>query len=81
MKRKDILSGRLKELCREKNMSYYTLAYKSAVPITTIMNIVNGATKNPGVFTIIKLCGGLGITVQEFFETDCFYNIEHEMDS
>lgn len=81
MRRKDVLSRRVKELCSEKNMSYYTLAYKSAVPITTIMNIVNGVTKNPGVFTIAKLCDGLGITVQDYFETDGFGNQEQDMDS
>lgn len=81
MKSQDILSKRIKELCRERNMSYYILAYKSTVPITTIMNIVNCVTKNPGIFTIIKLCDGLGITVQEFFETDYFYNIEKETDA
>lgn len=78
MRNQTILSRRLRELCKEKEMSYYILAYKSTVPITTIMNIVNCVTKNPGVFTVIKLCDGLGITIREFFDTKYFCNGEEE---
>lgn len=78
MRNQTILSRRLQELCEEKGMSYYILAYRSAVPITTIMNIVNCVTKNPGVFTVIKLCGGLGITAREFFDADYFCDVEEE---
>lgn len=76
MNNQKVLSERIAELCKEKKMSYYLLSYHSAVPITTIMNIINCTTKNPGVFTIIKLCDGLGITVKEFFDTEEFRNIE-----
>ena len=72
MKEQKILSKRIISLCEERNMSYYSLAYKSSVPFTTILNIVNCSTKNPGVFTIIKICDGLGITIQEFFDIEEF---------
>ncbi|MDO4338435.1 MAG: helix-turn-helix transcriptional regulator [Eubacteriales bacterium] len=73
-----LLAERICELCKERRMSYYLLSYKSTVPITTIMNIIHCATKNPGIFTLIKLCDGLGITIQEFFDTEEFKNIERE---
>lgn len=76
MNNQKVLSQRIAELCKERKMSYYLLSYYSAVPITTVMNIINCTTKNPGVFTIIKLCDGLGITVKEFFDTEEFKNIE-----
>lgn len=78
MREQKILAERINVLCRERKMSYYSLSYKSTVPITTIMNIVHCITKNPGIFTIIKLCDGLGITIQEFFDTEEFQNIERE---
>lgn len=80
MREQKLLAKRIKTLCEEKKMSYYLLSYKSTVPITTIMNIIHCTTKNPGIFTIIKLCDGLGITIQEFFETEEFQNIEREAD-
>lgn len=54
------------------------LSYRSTVPLTTIMHILNGKTKNPGIFTIIKICNGLGITMTEFFSSNDFLNIEFE---
>lgn len=78
MREQKKLARRIIQLCEERSMSYYCLSYKSTVPITTIMNIVRCVTKNPGVFTIIKICDGLGITIQEFFDAEEFNNIEKE---
>lgn len=79
MSPQEILSKRITELCQEKNMSYYSLSYKSAVPTSTLQNIIKGSSKNPGIFTICKLCSGLGITVQEFFESQDFTGIEQDI--
>lgn len=67
-----ILADRINYFCKEKGMSYYSLSYKSTVPLTTLLHIVDGSTKNPGIFTIIKICDGLGMTLKDFFDTDDF---------
>ena len=59
-------------------MSYYSLSYRSAVPLTTLMHIMDCSTRNPGIFTIMKICNGLNISVAEFFDTKEFQNIEYE---
>ena len=41
------LAIRIKELCKEYGISFYELSYKSAVPMTTLMHIVNASTNNP----------------------------------
>ena len=51
------------------------LAIKSGVPLTTIKNILNGASLNPGVSTLNKICGGFGITLADFFGDDVFAEI------
>ena len=78
MKEQKILSNRIQELCRARRMSSYLLAYKSGVPITTVMNIIYCTTKNPGIFTVIKLCGAFGITICDFFDTEEFRQMEKE---
>lgn len=78
MKEQKILAERIISLCKDRKLSFYLLSYKSTVPITTILNIVNCVTKNPGIFTLIKICDGLGVTIQEFFDTEEFRNIEKE---
>ena len=49
------------------------------VPPSTVKNILNGASKNPGVVTIKMLCDGLGISVVEFFDTEEFRKLEQEI--
>lgn len=55
MMKKDVqkmLIVRIDQLCKEKGLSYYTLSYKATIPMTTLLNIMEGNTQNPGVFTI-----------------------------
>ena len=74
----DFLVQRIVELCAEKNMTRYKLSYKSTVPLTTITNILNGKSQNPGVFTIMKICDGLDIGLDEFFDTKEFHELKKD---
>lgn len=78
MKDQEILANRIKHYCKLRRMTYYALAYRSAVPLTTLMHIMNGSTKNPGIFTIAKLCNGLDITIPELFDSEEFANIGYD---
>ena len=73
------VKNRLLQLCEEKNMSIHKLAMESAVPPSTIKNILYGKSQNPGIVTIKMLCDGLGITLVDFFNTDSFINLEQEI--
>ena len=72
------LAKRIYLLCKRQGISYYALSYRSAVPMTTLMHIIDGSTKNPGLFTIIKICNGFNMTVKEFFDAEEFIGIEDE---
>ena len=74
------LAKRICFLCQRQGISYYTLSYRSTVPMTTLMHIIDGSTKNPGLFTIIKICNGLNTTVKDFFDAEEFIGIEDEID-
>lgn len=50
MSEQEKLANRIKTLCSAKDMSYYTLSYRSAVPMTTLMHIIDCSTQNPGDF-------------------------------
>lgn len=73
-----LLSDRINHYCTQLQMSYYELSYRSTVPLTTLMHIMKGSTRNPGIFTMIRICNGLGITVSEFFQAEEFANIEFD---
>ena len=61
--------NRLLQLLGEREMSIYKLAVESAVPPSSIKNILYGKSQNPGIVTIKMLCDGFGITLIEFFNT------------
>lgn len=73
------VKNRLLELCGEKGMSIRKLAIESAVPPSTIKNILYGKSVNPGIVTIKMLCDGMGITLYEFFDTDIFRTLDQEI--
>lgn len=66
------LKARIDQLCKVKGYTYYNLAYKSSVPITTLLHVMNGESANPGLYTIVKICDGLDMTLMEFFNTKEF---------
>ncbi len=48
--------------------------------VTTLMHIVNCSTKNPGIFTIFKICNGLNISITEFFSAEEFAEMEYKLE-
>ena len=55
------------------------LASLSALPPSSLKNILYGKSQNPKILTIKLLCDGLGITLGEFFSTPEFDALEQEL--
>ena len=70
---------RILQLCEERNMSINKLATLSALPPSSVKNILYGESQNPKLLTIKLLCDGLGITLGEFFSTPEFDALEQEI--
>ena len=64
----DVLE-RIKQMCRERNLSCYELAKRSGIPYSTLNTLLLKGTQ-PSLPTLSKLCSGLGITLQQFFAED-----------
>lgn len=75
----EAVKNRILQLCNEKGYTIYRLAMESAVPPSSIKNILYGKSKNPGIVTIKMLCDGFGISLNEFFDTDEFKKLEQEI--
>ena len=73
------VKNRILQLLGEKNMSIHKLAMESAVPPSSIKNILYGKSLNPGIVTLKMLCDGLGITLADFFNTKEFHELEQEI--
>ena len=73
------VKNRLLRLLEEKHMSIHKLAMESALPPSTIKNILYGKSKNPGIVTLKILCDGLGLSLIEFFDAPEFQDLEQEI--
>lgn len=70
---------RIVELCQERNISFNKLSGMSGVTQSTVNNIVSGRNNSATIATIKKLCDGLDITIEEFFHSPLFSELEQEI--
>ncbi|MCD7878454.1 MAG: helix-turn-helix transcriptional regulator [Candidatus Gastranaerophilales bacterium] len=61
-----ILCGRILALRKEHNLTLEQLAYQSGISKGGLSEIER-SMKEPRAYTILKICNGLGISMQEFF--------------
>ena len=71
--------NRILQLCEERHISINKLATISALPPSSVKNILYGKSHNPKLLTIKLICDGLGITLGEFFSTPEFDALEQEI--
>ena len=72
------VKNRILQLCGERDISINRLATLSALPPSSVKNILYGKSQNPKLLTIKLICDGLGITLGEFFATPEFDALEQE---
>ncbi len=70
---------RIKELCREKNITVNKLSTVCGITQSTLNNIISGRNNSTTISTIKKICDGLDISIQEFFNSELFLNLEQEI--
>lgn len=70
---------RILELCKQRNISINKLCHMSGVTQSTVNNIISGRNNSATVSTIQKLCDGLGITIEDFFHSERFRDLEQEI--
>ena len=75
----EVIRNRIMQLCDERDISINKLATLSALPPSSIKNILYGKSHNPKILTVKMLCDGLGITLGEFFNTKEFDALEQEI--
>ena len=78
----DIVSAirdRILRLCAEHNITINKLDTLSALPPSSIKNILYGKSNDPKIRTIKKICDGLNITLIDFFNSPEFESLDQEI--
>ena len=70
---------RILALCRERNISINKLCSLSGVTQSTVNNIISGRNRSATISTIKKLCDGLDISIETFFCSDLFRDLDQEL--
>ena len=73
------IRDRILHLCAERNISINKLATLSALPPSSVKNILYGKSNDPKILTIKKICDGMEITLAEFFDSPEFGGLEPEI--
>lgn len=79
MEIKNAIVLRIKELCKQKQIKYNTLATNSGVTPSTVYSLLDENRKDIGVLVLKKLCDGLDISISDFFDSEIFRNLEQEI--
>ncbi|ANU55318.1 helix-turn-helix transcriptional regulator [Acutalibacter muris] len=75
----DVIKARILQLCGERNITINKLATMSALPPSSVKNILYGKSSDPKIRTLKKLCDGLDMSLAEFFSTPEFEALEQEI--
>ena len=70
---------RILELCRERGNTVNKLETMSGITQSTLNKINGGRNRSTTVSTVKKVCDGLDITIQDFFDSDLFRGLEQEL--
>jgi len=57
---------RIKALCEARSWTVYRLAKESGITYSTLNTMLN-KSNSPSVSTLLRICGGFGITLSQFF--------------
>ena len=74
------IKNRIYELCRQNNITINRLCTISGITQSTLANINTRPNTNITVLTVMRICRGLNISIEEFFNSDLFSieNLEYD---
>lgn len=76
MTAKEAVAERILQLCKQEGIAINALANLAGLTPSTVYSILNQRSKNPGIITLQKICDGFGITLQVFFDSPLFDDLE-----
>lgn len=76
---KDAVALRFKSLCRERNIRTNELANISGVTPSTAYSMLDPRRRDVSIVTIKKFCDGLDISLEYFFSSEEFEDLEQEI--
>ena len=74
----DAVRRRIKRLYKYKRYTMNEFANKAGIPYSTLNSYINSSTSSLTLSTLDKICMGLDMSLQEFFDNELFDDVIHE---
>ena len=75
---KDAIEMRINNLCKERNITINKLCTICGITQSTLANLKVRPKTNVSTITLLRICRGLNIPLQEFFNDPIFTHIDFE---
>lgn len=72
----DAINFRIRELLKENHLTAYKLSYRAGISNSIISDCKRRKVKELSISSIIHICEGLNIELKDFFDSDCFKDVE-----
>ena len=76
---KDAVAARFESICRERSMTINELACRSGVTPSSVYSMLEPSRRNISIVLIKKLCDGLDLPLNQFFDGAEFEELEQEI--
>ncbi|MDE5830433.1 MAG: helix-turn-helix transcriptional regulator [Clostridia bacterium] len=78
MKLSDAVRQRIINLANGNNITLHRLSLESGISYSTLSSFFNGKSKSPKLVTLLHICEGLGIELNEVFSDKLFKDVEED---
>ena len=78
MKLSDAVRQRIINLANDNKITLHRLSLESGISYSTLSSFLNGKSKSPKLITLLHLCEGLGIELNEFFNDKLFKDVDED---
>lgn len=69
---------RIINLALENNITLHQLSLKAGIPYSTLSSFMTGKSEDPKLSTILHICEGLNISLEDFFADRLFCDVIFE---
>ena len=69
---------RIINIASERNITLHKLALNSGIPYSTLSSFMNGKSNSITLTTLLHLCEGANINLEDFFKDKLFQDVEAE---
>lgn len=78
MQLSEAVKKRIINLANERDLNLHRLSLKAGISYSTLSIFINGKSESPKLVTLLHICEGLGIELNEFFTDDLFKDVEED---